>query len=839
MMVVGALSSSAQSPANSTPDPFVTQVTNSTRDSFAGDMSANGRFVVIESNGDIATEKVPTLNPNGTINPNARNNEDGNREIFLYDYAQRRIFQLTNTRSVLNPPGSPSPTPSPSPSPSPSVSPSPTPTPSPTPVDPSNVAIEISSNRPMITLEGSVPVAGQHTYTIVFSSNAPTPASFDGTTSAALAADANQEIWTYKFTVADVASLSSGADVGPIDLSTGTFRQITNTPASVAPSAGSTASSPLVADDNREASISDNGNVIAFISTRNLVPAVGNLDTTALPPGGNPEVFRTNDNGATFTQVTNTKSTSLNNPIFSSNPCLSSDGSVLAFVSNANLTLNNDDGGGFSNAEVYVSDTGGLRQVTKTKNDATTSATTNIFGFGRRLSRDGKLIAFESTAIDPKANAGSSPAASPAASPIFSVTFVYNVQLDTFAQVGPRALSAPGDIFHFPTFTDYDGALSPHSVVFTSALNFLPDGTFPTADQDSTGLNPQRAEQLFLAPLPAAPLPATSTGPFTRLTNIPTFAGLRGLPSNSRSRIAFSLTAELGGGNADGLSEVFYHLSPSITTESTGTISLFTGASMVPLVSPTATPTPTASPAASPVASPITPPGFAPGLAPGELGVVQSNVALAPSNAQVSNNNASYAKRSPALPIELNGVSMSINGAACGLYSVSTSPAQISFVVPVGLVPNSGIDSYPVVINNNGTVIRGRVVIVPAQPDIFTDSNGPGGRAVVCNITNPITPGCVTEPFNITSDDGTGTQVPTVLEIHVTGVRGTAAGSITVTIGTTIIVPSNVILLDQPGFEEIDLTLPAAVDRGDLPIVITVGTATSRPTASAPHVTIN
>jgi hypothetical protein len=78
-----------------------------------------------------------------------------------------------------------------------------------------------------------------------------------------------------------------------------------------------------------------------------------------------------------------------------------------------------------------------------------------------------------------------------------------------------------------------------------------------------------------------------------------------------------------------------------------------------------------------------------------------------------------------------------------------------------------------------------------------------------------------------------------VLEIHVTGVRGTAAGSITVTIGTTVIVPSNVILLDQPGFEEIDFTLPSAVDLGDLPIVVAVGTATSRPAASAPHITIN
>ncbi|PYS57864.1 MAG: hypothetical protein DMF76_21025 [Acidobacteria bacterium] len=103
MLVAGAFSSSAQNTTNFTPDPFVSQVTSSARDSFAGDMTANGRFVVIESSGDIATEKVATFNASGTPNPNARNNEDGNREIFLYDYAQRRSFQLTNTKSVLNP----------------------------------------------------------------------------------------------------------------------------------------------------------------------------------------------------------------------------------------------------------------------------------------------------------------------------------------------------------------------------------------------------------------------------------------------------------------------------------------------------------------------------------------------------------------------------------------------------------------------------------------------------------------------------------------------------------------------------------------------------------------
>ena len=112
LFIYSALSSgppsSGQAPAPSaTPDPFVVQLTSSPTSrfaSFVGDISANGRFVVVESNGDIATEK------------SARNNADGNREIFLIDYAQRRIFQITNTRNVPKPAASPTPTPSPSPS---------------------------------------------------------------------------------------------------------------------------------------------------------------------------------------------------------------------------------------------------------------------------------------------------------------------------------------------------------------------------------------------------------------------------------------------------------------------------------------------------------------------------------------------------------------------------------------------------------------------------------------------------------------------------------------------------------------------------------------------------
>src|SRR5688572_2030966 len=86
-------------PAIPTPTPSPTPTATPTpgatpapvaRDSFAADINGSGRFVVIESTGDIATDRSAT-----------RNNVDGNNEIFLFDYAQRRIFQITNTTSVL------------------------------------------------------------------------------------------------------------------------------------------------------------------------------------------------------------------------------------------------------------------------------------------------------------------------------------------------------------------------------------------------------------------------------------------------------------------------------------------------------------------------------------------------------------------------------------------------------------------------------------------------------------------------------------------------------------------------------------------------------------------
>jgi uncharacterized protein (TIGR03437 family) len=235
-------------------------------------------------------------------------------------------------------------------------------------------------------------------------------------------------------------------------------------------------------------------------------------------------------------------------------------------------------------------------------------------------------------------------------------------------------------------------------------------------------------------------------------------------------------------------------------------------------------------------------------LAPGELAIARATVPLAPSSASVPDGAASETARSPALPIELNGVSVSIANAAAGLYAVSAT--QINFVVPIGLVPPTGSSvTYPIVINvhndtaGTGTTIRGTVTIQTVQPDIFTTTNGPLGRAIVCNITNSPTSGCLGEPFSVTSLDSTGATVPTVLEINLTGVRYASRTSVTVRIGTIDITGDNVTFVGPtglPGFDKLDVKLPATLaGAGDVPIIVTVGLITSRTADTAPHITIN
>jgi len=170
---------------------------------------------------------------------------------------------------------------------------------------------------------------------------------------------------------------------------------------------------------------------------------------------------------------------------------------------------------------------------------------------------------------------------------------------------------------------------------------------------------------------------------------------------------------------------------------------------------------------------------------------------------------------------------MTINGVACGLKSVSQR--QIVFVVPPLLGSTITGTSYPVVINNNGTVFKGTVVIVPTRPDIFTDLAVPGpfGRAQVTNVTNRVP---TTEPFNVfTVRLRGGMRVPTQLRLRLTGVANISNASssvIRIRIGNTTITGTPVLtggVLVEPGVYTIDFQLPAALNMaGDQPIIVEV-----------------
>ncbi|MFN2454460.1 MAG: hypothetical protein ABR577_09590 [Pyrinomonadaceae bacterium] len=746
-----------------TADSVITQITSSaTRDSFASDISGDGRYVVIESTGDVATE-----------NPQ---NADGNREIFLYDNVQRRTFQLTNTRSALNDSTRPS-------------------------TDASNIRVEVDNVRPAISRDGRF---------IVFGSNAPTPANFNASTLTDAALNAlittdgfNTELFLYEIPAADTKS-------------GGTLTRLTTTRASRVPQAGSATRTPFIADDNRDAAISDDGSIITFASTSN---DAANVPGGASNTDGNAEIFVYSNNTKAFTQLTNTRG----DFVFNDNPSLSANGSVVAFISNANIAGdNNDDGSGNGNGEIYVANINSAngataaapRQITRTRSSATSSIA-NIFSPGRRLSRDGNLLAFESTAADPTANNGDNQ--------VSAVIFVYNIAARSFAQFGPRAAQGGNEVLRFPTFTDYRAAdgtpcnntnlatcVMPTTLVFASRLSFTSSGDAPPSATDASSLNPNSTTQIFSVPLSQPNASPNPSNRFTRLTNTPspavlTIPTLQPFVGDSSQRIAFNLNAtELGGGNADNSFEVFYLASRTGTdVSSSATIRFFTALTLQPVT-------------AGAIAPAVN------GLAPGEIGVID----LRPTQPVPLNRTTN-----PSPALEMNGVSVTVNNVAASIYFASEN--QINFVVPPGLTPTASSSPASVSIfnSNNNTVIRTTLPIVAAQPDIGVTGNG---RATVFNVTGGMM--ATAEPFsvttNVTNAQGQTTSMATVLGIMLTGVRNVQASQVTVTIGSTTITGASIqaVAPTTPlGFDQINVQVPASLaGMRDQPVIVrvTIGSVT-------------
>lgn len=850
-------------PVQAQADSALAQISDSPAESFAGGISGDGRFIVFESKGNLAT-----------VNPR---NEDGNTEIFLFDYAQRQIFQITNTKSVL--------------------------------FDTSalpiflNVRVEIVNTRPVISSDGkwiafssnattSRPAAPDTTnpsnfdgnsYTVATPTPTPTPTPTTPTPTPTgtptptptpafnpLQEDGNLEMWMYELpTFTPVSDLSIGAEIPFEDLSTGTFIAVTNTDPSQIPRPATGTTGAFIADDNNTASINDDGRVIAFGSNRDLVKG-GNT----YPASDNEEIFtfvRTGGGGkrvggnreASFafggsvgqiSQVTQTPRGPISNPIYNTSPTISGNGLRVAFISTGDNPIVGMTGGNnpaaSRNEEVFYTDLDANGAPTGTRKQVTVTTPTNpgdlvtIYDLGRRMSRDGRFIAFDSVADLANENSGTNYTS--------FATYLFDTTTDTFRRIGPRSdadeQAFGGDVKRFPGFTDYNGSGVPETLVLTTRLNIKPDGTVPTNANE--GLNPGevRPAQIYSYPLNVESASAT----FTRLAKFPdpsTFvASTQLIPSNTLQRATFNLAlTEVGTRNRDLQSEAYYFLKPTITSETTVDIDVFTGATRLPVAeaptptptpttptpTPTATPTPTPTP--TPTATPTPDPSVTPtptptpvtpaevkGVSPGMLAIMDYIPGV--DQPLVARTIEGSLERRPTLPIELSGLSVTINGVACGIQSVGLR--TVTFVVPPGLAGELTGTSMPITINNNGVVMRSYVAIVPARPDVFRFDGviAPGGRAKMFNVTNTVH---TREPFVIRTIKRKGNLlVPSVLRVYATGIADIPPLNLKVRIGgTTIQAVGNqgVPMLFSPGVYYFDFELPPSIEgAGDQPVVVTV-----------------
>lgn len=769
---------------------------------YTEDMSGDGRFTVIVAQVEL-----------NTVPGSPRNNADGNVEIFLFDYAQRHIFQITNTKNLLiNPNGSPT--------------------------EPANIKLSIYNLQPVISNDGryivfvsnattSTPTAPNNTNPGNFDANAYT----DTQGNNPLNNDGNMELWLYKLPTYSNVDLSSGVEPAFVDMSTGVFTQITNTNALVSPNGG------YVAFDNEHISVNDNGCVVAFESTRNFTGQNSDLNNEIFVWERSEPGFCQNIPG--FAQITDTPFGTITNPIRNSSPSLNGIGNRLVLASSAaNPIIGMTTGVNPEfNGEIFFTDlniagqpSGIKRQVTVTTPPNPQTVVNVLTVGGRRISRDGGYIVFDSLAQLGQTGGTVQPSYA-----------VFMFQIDAapeqqFRQIGPRGLQDPGlnpgnpDTMHYPVFTDYNANGIATKVVWTSRANFRSDGIATSAPE---GLNPSviRQAQVFSYQI------SGGSAPYTRLTKpsttdyapcfIDSFYGALycsrpPVTSNSQKRLAYS--QPISANDAD---KYFRSLVFLLTPEATLTVNssdfnltYFTGASLMPLNSN---------------------PPLVTGLALNMLGSAGIVSTYLPTVPQTSATGVSNARRFPA-PLELRGASIAIDGFAARMTGVRSG--GLDFIIP----PDVTEGTKQLVINHNGNVFQGTINIIRVQPDILTCTQGPcsagGGRARLLNVTNPAN--VQSEPFTVTTVTPSG-ALPTKLRLFLTGVQGVMANAVTIQIGSVSIVsPSilnNATQSDFPGVFTFDFTLPSSLaGAGDVPIVVSVlsngQTYQSRQGASAPRLQI-
>lgn len=182
--------------------------------------------------------------------------------------------------------------------------------------------------------------------------------------------------------------------------------------------------------------------------------------------------------------------------------------------------------------------------------------------------------------------------------------------------------------------------------------------------------------------------------------------------------------------------------------------------------------------------------------------------------------NATVTTPSGNLPFQLGGVTVTVNGIAARLIFVSSG--QINFVVPDIL--GAG-DSVEFSVNNNGILSTGKVKLVDFAPGVFsTTGDGKGKASAQCFRVSPdgLTAIVTSPPCTI----GNASQFDT-LTLYGTGWHN--AVSIQVKIGDQTLTPSFAGPQSElPGLDQINVTLVTALaDKTDQEITVTAVSTTN------------
>lgn len=174
---------------------------------------------------------------------------------------------------------------------------------------------------------------------------------------------------------------------------------------------------------------------------------------------------------------------------------------------------------------------------------------------------------------------------------------------------------------------------------------------------------------------------------------------------------------------------------------------------------------------------------------------------------------------------QLAGVTTTVAGVPALMTYVS--PGQVNFIVPQEVKPASLVE---VLINNNGTISRGRVNVLQASPGLFTTTGDGNGRVLAqCGVVN--TDGTVT--FTGPPPCSVGTDAnPNVLRVFGTGWRN--AEKIVLKVGDQSLTPTFFGAQDTLGVDVIDVKLVTALaGKADVDVIVTTTVASTDKSSKA------